>query len=280
MESVGKLNVINKKGDIVSSFDLELGENIVGRSSTSTIKIEDDDKLSRQHFIIEVSQNEDGTFKYFLRDNDSTNGTHVKSGKTGKKLKNNNDVHYLQNKDLITAGEKFSFELEISTLSPDEQPTIDTQKIPTKSQIIDGKISVPVTKKGKKEYVMVACKQILGIKAERNYASLYVETYKEIRKENGEKTLVKTVEETLVDENLKYFESVFEDEDILKLKNEFYIVRIHDKYMVNLKYVKSYSREGKDGRITLHDDIQIDKRNAFVVSRTYKNLIEKIFINK
>jgi len=277
MESVRKLNVINKKGEIVRSFDLELGENIIGRSSTSTIKIEDDDKLSRQHFIIEASQNEDGTFKYLLRDNDSTNGTHVKSGKTEKKLKNNKDVHYLQNKDLITAGDKFSFELEISTLPPDEQKTT---KIVAKPQIFDGKISVPVTKKGKKEHVMVACKQILGIKAERNYTCLYMEIHKEIRKENGEKAVVKTVEETLVDENLKYFEDVFEEEEVLKLKNEFYIVRIHDKYMVNLKYVKSYSREGKDGRITLNDDMHIDKKNALVVSRTYKNLIEKFFINK
>ena len=269
MESVGKLNVINKNGDIVSSFELELGENIIGRSSTSTIKIEDDDKLSRQHFIIEASQNEDGIFKYLLWDNDSKNGTHVKSGKIEKKLKNNKDVHYLQNKDLITAGEKFFFELEISTLSSDELPT---KNISARAQIIDGKISVPVTKKGKKEYVMVACKQILGIKAERNYASLYMEIYKE----NGEKT----VEEILVDENLKYFEDVFEDEDILKLKNEFYIVRIHDKYMVNLKYVKSYCREGKDGRITLNNDIHINKKNTLEVSRTYKKPVEKIFINK
>ena len=251
MESIGKLHV-KKNSAIVSSFELESGENIIGRPSKekpSTIVIEGDDKLSRQHFIIKVNQNEDGTFKYLLRDNDSLNGTQRISGKKKKTL-NNDDEILLLNKYCIKAGEKLLFELEIPT--PEcEKPTA---KVP---KPVSGKISVPITnKEGKTVHEMVTCEQILGIKADGNYARLYITNNKEL----------------WANKNLKYFEDL--------LKDESYIFRIHDKYIVNLNIIKSYNIEGKDGRITLLDNIRIDNKDSLVVSRTYKELFEDNLIKK
>jgi hypothetical protein len=257
MEFIGKLHV-KKNGAIVNSFTLELGENIIGRPSKekpSTIeikgngKLRDDGKLSRQHFIINVNQNEDGTLKFLLRDNNSLNGTQVMSGKKRKTLSANENFQLLH-KDVIKAGEKFLFELEIPN-SECEEPT---GKMP---KSVYGKISVPITnKEGKTVHEMISCEQILGIKADGNYAYLYLSA--------GQKLWA--------NKNLKYFEDL--------LKEESYMFRIHDKYIVNLNIIKSYNIEGKDGRIVLLDNIKIDDKNVFVVSRTYKELFESNFIKK
>lgn len=246
MESVGTLHV-KKNGVTVSSFELGLGENIIGRFSPfkekpSTIEIEDDGKLSRQHFIINVNQNEDGTFKFLLRDNNSLNGTQIISGKKKKTLSSNNEEPLL-NKDVIRAGEKFFFELEI--------PTSEEEKTEKSPKPINGRIFVPVTKEGKTIQEMVTCKQILGIKSDGNYAHLYIA--------NGQ--------ELWANKNLKYFEDLLRDES--------YIVRISDKFLINIDIVKSYNVEGKDGRITIIDNVRIDNKNSLVVSRVYKSSFEK-----
>ena len=277
MESIGKLHV-KKNGAIVSSFELESGENIIGRPSKekpSTIEIEGDDKLSRQHFIIKVNQNEDGTFKYLLRDNDSLNGTQTISGKKKKTLSNSEEIQLL-NKDCIIAGEKLIFEVEIPT-SECETPTGKIQKQVT------GKISVPMTVAGKTEYKMIDPKQILYIEADGNYAYVYVINDKNLR-------CIWTTQ------SLAHF--------IRSLKDEPYMLQIHAKYVVNMDMIKDYWREGKDGTILLDvdkDDIKIilekneklqDEKNIekkqeeikkqlkthLIVSRTYKSSFEEMCI--
>ena len=253
MESIGILHVKRNNTEIINSYKLELGKNTVGRNSPekpSTIEIDDDTKLSRQHFIIKVTQNEDDTFNYLLQDNNSLNGTQIISGKKKRTLNNDEEIR-LENKDIIKAGEKFLFELEIPT--SEEQKT---DKIP-KSDLkpIKGKISVPITDKGKTVHEIIACEQILGIQADGNYAYLYITA--------GEENRI-----IWANKNLKYFENL--------LQNESYFLRIHDKYIVNANIIKSYNIEGKDGRITLIENIKIDKRNALQVSRTYKDSCEKL----
>ena len=277
MESIGKLHV--KKNDaIVSSFELKLGENIIGRPSKekpSTIIIEGDDKLSRQHFIIQVNQNEDGTFKYLLRDNDSLNGTQRISGKKKKTLNDNEEIQLL-NEDVIIAGEKLFFELEI----PSSEYEPPTERIP---KPVNGKISAPMTVAGKTEYKMIDPKQILYIEADGNYAYVYVINGKNLRR-------------IWTTQSLAHF--------IRSLKDESYMLQIHAKYVVNIDMIKDYWREGKDGTILLDidkDDIKIvlekneklqDEKKTekkqeeikkqlkthLIVSRTFRSSFEEICI--
>ena len=103
METAGTLNATKNNNEPTRSFKLELGDNIIGRPSKekpSTIEIEGDKKLSRQHFVIKVSKNEDETFLYLLRDNHSLNGTEILSGNKEKKLSGNEEIP-LQNGDVI-----------------------------------------------------------------------------------------------------------------------------------------------------------------------------------
>lgn len=248
MESKGTLHVKRNK-EHINSYELELGENIIGRTSIkkpSTIVIDDDIKLSRQHFIITVSQNEDGTYNHVLQDNNSLNGTQVTSGKKKKKL-SDNEIFPLQNEDIIIAGKNTSFEfLEDEMIT---SPIID-EKEP--KPIIDGIIPVPTTKGGKTEHVMVSCNEISHIKADGNFAYLFVE---------GEEDRI-----IWANKNLKYFENL--------LRNEDYIFRINDSTIVNVKKVKSYNVEGKDGRVILEND------KPFIVSRIIKDSFEEKYIKK
>ena len=243
MESIGVLHVRKTNTEIINSYELKCGENIIGRPSKekpSTIEIDGDTKLSRQHFIIKVNQNKDETFTCFVRDNDSANGIQIISGSKKKTLTNNEEIR-LENKDIIRAGEKFLFELEIST--SEEQPT---EKI---AKPINGRISVPVTgKEGKTEYKIVACEHILYIKADGNYAYLHIT-------DDDEDRVI------WANKNLKYFDNY--------LKDEPYIFRIHDSTIVNINMIEDYNVEGKDGRVTLKN------KKMLPVSRTYKDSLEK-----
>lgn len=250
MESIGTLHVKKNNTEIINSYKLELGENIIGRPSKenpSTIEIDGDTKLSRQHFIIKVNKDEDGTFKYLLRDNNSTNGTQIISDEQNRTLINNEEIR-LENKDVIKAGEKFLFELEIGV----EQPTEKIQK--PRPKPINGRISVPITnKEGKTEYKIVACEHILYINADGNYA------YVHITDDDEDKVI-------WANKNLKYFDDL--------LKDESYIFRIHASTIVNIDKIESYNVEGKDGRVTLINGKMLP------VSRTYKDSFEKLFIPK
>jgi len=253
METIGTLHVRKNNKDYINSYELELGENIIGRPSKekpSTIEIKgDDENISRQHFFITVSQNKDKTFKYMLRDY-SLNGTQIVSGKKKKNLSKNEEF-LLHNGDIINVGKNTFLELEISTVEP-EKPT---EKIP---KSVDGIISVPITQNGKKVYVAVACKDILYIKADGNYAKLYVET-----NENYVMYMTKSEREEYfwATENLKYFENLLNDED--------YIVRIHDSYIINIKKRRSYNTEVREGTVTLING------KSLPVSRNYKKLLEE-----
>jgi len=241
MESIGTLHVRKNKTEYINSYELALSENSIGRPSKekpSDIEIEGDNTLSRQHFIIHVSLNENGTYKYVLRDN-SLNGTQIISGKKKKKL-NNNEESLLHNGDVIRAGKNMYFELEIPA-SDGEEPT---GKIP---KPIIGKISVPTSKDGKTLYEVVYCEQISYIKADGNYAHLFLEM--------DENKVI------WASKNLKYFEDLLRDED--------YFVRIHDSTIVNINKIKSYNTEGREGRAVLENDKQL------VVSRNYKDVLEE-----
>jgi len=242
METAGTLYATKNNNEPIRSFKLELGDNIIGRPSKekpSTIEIEGDKKLSRQHFVIKVSKNEDGIFMYLLRDNDSLNGTQILSGKKKKKLSGNEEIR-LQNGDVIKAGENIFFELEISDLET-EEPTEDIPKHDI------GIISVPTTKGGKTEYVMAFCEEISHITADGNYSYLYLD--------DEESGII------WANKNLRYFEDLLRDKD--------YIVRIHDSTIINVKKMKSYNIEGRDGRVILETGAK------FIVSRTYKDSFEK-----
>jgi len=226
METTGRLHVRKNNKEYINSYELELGENIVGRPSPSkekpsTIEIKGDKTLSRQHFIITVSQNEDGSFNHLLLDI-SKNGTEVLSNGNKKKLSKNEEEYSLQKRDFIIAGDNIYFEF-------DECGEEDTEKL---TKPID-EIIVPITKKQQKIHVKVFCKDILHIRADGNDAKLYVEAnekYSQYMEKEGY---------ILAAAGLKYFED--------KLKGVDYIFHCQRSYIVNMNKVMNYKKDGKEG---------------------------------
>jgi hypothetical protein len=96
-ENTISLIVTDRKG-VAQSVDVNVDQSLfVGRSTINNLSF-DDDKLSRQHFVIEIIEG-----LYFIADLNTTNGTFL----NGVPLKSR---RRLENNDVITAGrEKFVF---------------------------------------------------------------------------------------------------------------------------------------------------------------------------
>ena len=246
MKTIGRLLVRKNNKEYVNFYELELGENSIGRPSKekpSTIMIEGDDKLSRQHFFIKVSLNEDDTFKHILRDNYSKNGTWIISGNERIELRDNEEFR-LQDGDIIRAGKNFSFKfIEGEIITERDEPT------PSVNTLIDRIMTVSAIGKYGITNMKIPCKQILYIEAKGNYAHLFIEA-------GG---LIKSTK------NLKHFENLLKDED--------YIVRVHKSFVINIDNVTGYRIDGKDGW-GIVDKIEIP------ISRTFKDKFEKKYYNK
>lgn len=254
MENIGVLHIKREKTDKIESYELQLGKNIIGRPSMekpSTIEIDGDKRLSRQHFIIDVRMDNE-IARYLLQDNRSLNGTQIISGKRKRLLYNSDEQIYLQDRDIIEAGNNILFELEIPSMSSEEM-TEQILKPNMISESADERISVPVTLKGKKQYQSILCKQILCITADENYAHIHIideEGYRQV----------------WTNRNLKHFEELFRKEPCF--------FKIHKSTIVNTNKIKSYYIEEKEGKIVLVNDVK------FTVSRTHKEEFEKFFLKK
>ena len=129
-EDFGKLHVINKSRERISTFHLLEGANTVGRAvqeHKSMWEVFNDDYIGRLHFTIEVSKDVHGRIHYILLDNDSRNGTFYscKETKVQKKLQPQDRIK-LAKGDLIKAGNTY-FEIDPPQLSPQSKKPQDTQ---------------------------------------------------------------------------------------------------------------------------------------------------------
>ena len=88
------------------SFDLKIGKNNIGRSSSMDVDIAietDDMTMSRQHCIIEVIVNDrNGEFSFCINDFKSTNGT-ILNGQVERKLHEDDQI-YLSDGDTFQLG--------------------------------------------------------------------------------------------------------------------------------------------------------------------------------
>jgi pSer/pThr/pTyr-binding forkhead associated (FHA) protein len=119
MDNLGKL-LIYKKVDgnkkQIDTFNLQLGINSIGRPSrkkSSNIEIPDDDYLSRRHFCIDVRfDSNHNLLRYILSDNQSRNGTYLRSiaSANQNKLKTDDRI-IITNEDEIRAGKTY-FKIE------------------------------------------------------------------------------------------------------------------------------------------------------------------------
>jgi pSer/pThr/pTyr-binding forkhead associated (FHA) protein len=88
-KEIGRLTVLQSEGTPQQEFQLQEGENIVGRKAkvcTASICIRTDDKtMSRSHLKIEVKKKPKDGYFHYLSDNNSINhtlynGKHIESG--------------------------------------------------------------------------------------------------------------------------------------------------------------------------------------------------------
>ena len=88
------------------SFDLKIGKNSIGRSSSMDVDIAietDDMTMSRQHCIIEIIINDrSGEFSFCINDLKSTNGT-ILNGQVERKLHEDDQI-YLSDGDTFQLG--------------------------------------------------------------------------------------------------------------------------------------------------------------------------------
>ena len=122
--------VVHDENTNVQTFQLNLGKNIIGRKSTSKpcdIMIEtEDNTMSRNHFCIEVKQNNNG-YSFILSDFNSTNATFINT-KSLLQLKND-DEYLLQDNDLIQAGKtKIVFKATENQQTNETVTTMVTEK--------------------------------------------------------------------------------------------------------------------------------------------------------
>jgi len=100
------------------SFTIYKGKNIIGRLTNDNhvdIPIDNDLYLSRKHCFIEAV-NDNSDWKYFLVDNESTNGTYLNT----KRLSSNDKV-YLKDSDTIQVGRiKLVFKLKRNSETIDQ----------------------------------------------------------------------------------------------------------------------------------------------------------------
>lgn len=88
-------------------YHLQIGQNIIGRSKEPGSRvhcfIENDEKVSRHHCIIEVVKDSDGKFGFVLTDNNSSNGTYLHGFR--KTRLDQDDAVYLAHGDRILIGD-------------------------------------------------------------------------------------------------------------------------------------------------------------------------------
>ncbi|MDR1403818.1 MAG: FHA domain-containing protein [Tannerellaceae bacterium] len=106
---LGELKVINKENREIACINLYAGENKIGRSSkdkTGELIVSDDAFLSREHFMIIVTEDEKKRIRFYLQDNNSRNGTFLKDNKKNiRKKLNIHDYLELSDNDVILGGE-------------------------------------------------------------------------------------------------------------------------------------------------------------------------------
>jgi pSer/pThr/pTyr-binding forkhead associated (FHA) protein len=105
----GELKALNKANKEIACINLYIGENKIGRSSkdkAGELALSDDAFLGREHFIINITEDEKKRIRFYLQDNHSKNGTFLKDNKKDiRKKLNQHDYLELSENDVILGGE-------------------------------------------------------------------------------------------------------------------------------------------------------------------------------